>query len=67
MRAHLARVHLVYGEWLRREKRRTEARQKLRRAYEMLAAMSVEGFAERARRELRPPGRLSADAPSSPR
>jgi DNA-binding CsgD family transcriptional regulator len=56
MRAHLARVHLVYGEWLRREKRRTEARQKLRRAYEMLAAMSVEGFAERARRELQATG-----------
>jgi DNA-binding CsgD family transcriptional regulator len=52
MRAYLARVHLLYGEWLRREKRRTEARQQLRRAYEMLAAMGVEGFAERARREL---------------
>ena len=56
MRAHLARVHLVYGEWLRREKRRTEARQQLRRAYEMLAAMGVEGFAERARRELQATG-----------
>jgi hypothetical protein len=52
MRAYLARVHLLYGEWLRREKRRTDARQQLRRAYEMLAAMSIGAFAERARREL---------------
>ena len=56
MRAYLARVHLLYGEWLRREKRRTEARQQLREAYEMLAAMGVGGFAERARRELRATG-----------
>jgi DNA-binding CsgD family transcriptional regulator len=56
MRAYLARVHLLYGEWLRREKRRTEARQQLRRAYEMLAAMGVEAFAERARRELQATG-----------
>ena len=56
MRAYLARVHLLYGEFLRREKRRTEARQHLRRAYEMLAAMGVEGFAERARRELQATG-----------
>jgi len=56
LRAYLARVYLLYGEFLRREKRRTEARQHLRRAYEMLAAMGVEGFAERARRELRATG-----------
>ena len=56
MRAYLARVHLLYGEWLRREKRRTEARQQLRRAYEMLAAMSIGAFAERARRELQATG-----------
>ena len=56
MRAYQARVHLLYGEWLRREKRRTEARQQLRRAYEMLAAMGIEGFAERARRELQATG-----------
>ncbi len=56
MRAYLARVHLLYGEWLRREKRRTEARQHLRRAYEMLAAMGVDGFAERAHRELQATG-----------
>jgi DNA-binding CsgD family transcriptional regulator len=56
MRAQLARVHLLYGEWLRREKRRTEARQQLRRAYEALAAMGIVGFAERARRELHATG-----------
>jgi DNA-binding CsgD family transcriptional regulator len=48
----LARAHLVYGEWLRREDRRTEARNQLRAAHEMLTDMGMEGFADRARREL---------------
>jgi ATP/maltotriose-dependent transcriptional regulator MalT len=52
LRPELARAHLVYGEWLRRAGRRTDAREQLREAYEMLAMMGVEGFAERARREL---------------
>jgi len=52
VRAQLARAHLLYGEWLRRQGRRTDAREQLRAAYEMLDAMGVEGFAERARREL---------------
>jgi len=52
MRAELARAHLLYGEWLRRENRRTDAREQLRAAYQMLAAMGMDGFAERARREL---------------
>jgi DNA-binding CsgD family transcriptional regulator len=52
VRAELARAHLVYGEWLRREKRRGDARDQLRTAYQMLTAMGIEGFAERARREL---------------
>jgi ATP/maltotriose-dependent transcriptional regulator MalT len=52
IRAELARAHLVYGEWLRRENRRTEAREQLRTAHQMLTAMGMEGFAERARREL---------------
>jgi DNA-binding CsgD family transcriptional regulator len=52
MRAELARAHLLYGEWLRRENRRIDAREQLRAAYQMLTAMGMEGFTERARREL---------------
>jgi DNA-binding CsgD family transcriptional regulator len=56
VRAHLARAHLLYGEWLRRKRRRGEAREQLRTAYEMLDAMGICAFAERARRELRATG-----------
>jgi DNA-binding CsgD family transcriptional regulator len=52
VRLELARAHLVYGEWLRRERRRVDARQQLRVAHEMLIAMSAGEFAQRARREL---------------
>ena len=52
LRPELARAHLLYGEWLRRAGRRTDAREQLREAYEMLTVMGVEGFAGRARREL---------------
>ena len=52
VRAQLARTHLLYGEWLRRENRRADAREQLRTAHEMLEAMGAEAFAERARREL---------------
>jgi DNA-binding CsgD family transcriptional regulator/tetratricopeptide (TPR) repeat protein len=48
----LARAHLVYGEWLRRENRRIEAREHLRTAHDMFAKAGAEAFAERARREL---------------
>jgi DNA-binding NarL/FixJ family response regulator len=48
----LARARLLYGEWLRRAGRRLDAREQLRAAHEMLIALGVEGFAERARREL---------------
>jgi DNA-binding CsgD family transcriptional regulator len=51
-RPELARAHLLYGEWLRRERRRGEAREQLRSAYQMLDAIGMDGFAERARREL---------------
>jgi len=51
-RTELARTQLVYGEWLRRQKRRIDAREQLRSAYEMFAAMGAKGFAERARVEL---------------
>ena len=52
VRAQLARSHLLYGEWLRRERRRGDAREQLRTAYGMLDAMGIGAFAERARREL---------------
>ena len=52
LRPELARAHLLHGEWLRREGRRTDAREQLREAYQMLTIMGVEGFAGRARREL---------------
>jgi DNA-binding CsgD family transcriptional regulator len=51
-RAQLARGHLLYGEWLRRERRRADARVQLRIAHDMLDTMGMEAFAERARREL---------------
>jgi DNA-binding CsgD family transcriptional regulator len=52
MRPALARAHLLYGEWLRREGRRADAREQLRGADDMLNAIGMEAFAERARREL---------------
>ena len=56
MATHLARARLVYGEWLRREKRRIDARDQLRSAFDALASMGAEAFAERARRELQATG-----------
>jgi DNA-binding CsgD family transcriptional regulator len=52
VRVQLARAHLLYGEWLRRQRRRLDAREQLRTAHVMLEAMGIEAFAERARREL---------------
>jgi DNA-binding CsgD family transcriptional regulator len=51
-RPDLGRAHLLYGEWLRRTGRRIDAREQLGEAYELLTAMGIDGFAERARREL---------------
>jgi DNA-binding CsgD family transcriptional regulator len=51
-RPDLGRAHLVYGEWLRRENRRSAAREPLRTAYTMFSEMGIAGFADRARREL---------------
>jgi DNA-binding CsgD family transcriptional regulator len=52
IRAELARARLLYGEWLRRQGRRGDAREQLRTAYQLLDAMGIAAFAERARREL---------------
>jgi DNA-binding CsgD family transcriptional regulator len=56
MTVHLARAHLVYGEWLRREQRRAEAREQLRAAHDLFGRFGAAAFAERARRELRATG-----------
>jgi DNA-binding CsgD family transcriptional regulator len=67
VRGELARAHLLFGEWLRREDRLGEAREHLRTAHEMFVAMPADGFAERARRELLAAGervrRLPAETP----
>jgi hypothetical protein len=52
VRVQLARTHLLYGEWLRRERRRFDARDQLRTALERFTSMGAEAFAARAEREL---------------
>ena len=64
LRPELARALLVYGEWLRRENRRVDAREQLRTAHEMFAAIGMEAFAERARNELQAQARPCAGGPS---
>lgn len=56
VRGEYARALLLYGEWLRRERRRMAAREQLRTAYEMFTAMGMEAFAQRTARELRATG-----------
>src|SRR5262249_52741416 len=56
MRLNLARAQLVYGEWLRRQRRRRDARDQLGSAYEIFHSIGAGAFAERARHELRASG-----------
>ena len=56
LRVDLARAHLVYGEWLRRQRRRRDAHGQLASAYEIFDSAGAEAFAERARIELRASG-----------
>ena len=65
-RVHLARVELVYGEWLRRERRQRDAREHLQAAYGMFREIGADGFAERARLELAAAG-VTARPPVSSR
>jgi DNA-binding CsgD family transcriptional regulator len=65
IRTELARAHLLYGEWLRRERRRSDARDQLRIAHHMLESMGMEAFAERAKCELKAAGE-TARKPSVP-
>jgi DNA-binding NarL/FixJ family response regulator len=58
LRPELARAHLLYGEWLRRQGRRVDAREQLRVAHDLFVAIGMEGFAERARRELLATGEI---------
>ncbi|HEY3653175.1 MAG TPA: AAA family ATPase [Streptosporangiaceae bacterium] len=67
VRLELARAHLVYGEWLRREARRAEARLQLRTAHDMFDAIGTQAFADRAYRELRATGETARKRAAPPR
>ncbi|MBP2479463.1 DNA-binding CsgD family transcriptional regulator [Crossiella equi] len=62
VRLELARSHLAYGEWLRRQRRRGDARVQLRTARELFSEMGAAGFADRATRELRATGEATERA-----
>jgi hypothetical protein len=63
LRVELARAHLLYGEWLRRQRHRGEARDQLRAGYEIFVSSGARAFAERARIELRATGERAPKAP----
>ena len=66
LRPELARAHLLYGEWLRRENRRADARGQLRTAHELLSDIGMEAFAERARQELQATGETARKRTAQP-
>nr|WP_240148391.1 LuxR family transcriptional regulator [Diaminobutyricibacter tongyongensis] len=66
LRVDLARTHLLYGEWLRREGRRVDARSELRTAHELFSEFEMEGFAERTRVELEATGEHVRGRPFHP-
>lgn len=67
LRSELARAHLLYGEWLRRQGQRTDAREHLRTAHHLLAGIGMEAFADRAGRELLATGeKVRSRAPGTP-
>jgi hypothetical protein len=63
LRVDLARARLLYGEWLRRQRRRLDARKELRAAYDLFGDMGMEAFAERAWGELQATGSAPANEP----
>jgi DNA-binding CsgD family transcriptional regulator len=67
LRIELARAHLLYGEWLRRQRRRGDARGQLRAAYQIFASAGAGAFAERARIELRATGERAPKQSEQPR
>jgi ATP/maltotriose-dependent transcriptional regulator MalT len=66
VRAELARSHLLYGEWLRRQGRRIDARERLRTACDMLDGIGMEALADRARRELLATGETARKRTTAP-
>jgi DNA-binding NarL/FixJ family response regulator len=67
LRPELARGHLLYGEWLRREGRRADACAQLRTAHDMFAAIGMQAFAGRARGELAAAGETARQRPAEAR